>query len=112
MLTVTITKGLPASGKSTWAKSVIGDNPGKYKRINKDDLRRMLDNSRWSSGNENHILRVRDSLILLSLEAGYHVIVDDTNLDPKHEQRITELVKLKAVQVVVKDFTDVPLEEC
>ena len=46
-----MTKGLPASGKSTWAKQYLDDNPG-TKRVNKDDLRAMLDNGKWSKRNE------------------------------------------------------------
>jgi predicted kinase len=108
---VILLKGLPASGKSTWAKKLIDDHPGKYKRISKDHLRSMLDNNKWSKSNEKFILTVRDTLILLALEQGYHVLVDDTNLHPKHESAIRELVKGKAI-VEIKDFTDVPLEVC
>lgn len=110
MKIVTILKGLPASGKSTWAKQMVKDNKGSIKRINKDDLRNMLDVSVWSRDNEKFILNVRDDLILKSLEAGKHVIVDDTNLHPKHEERIRKLVKGKA-KVVVHNF-DVDVEEC
>jgi predicted kinase len=111
MKKVILTRGLPASGKSTWAKKLIDDNPGMYKRISKDDLRSMLDNSKWSKGNEKFVLKVRDTLILESLEAGYHVIVDDTNLSDKHERTIKELVKGLAT-VEIQDFTDIPLEVC
>lgn len=111
MKKVVILKGLPASGKSTWARKIIDDNPGKHKRISKDDLRAMLDNGHWSKGNEKFILSVRDSLILQALKEGHHVLVDDTNLHPKHEQAIRELVKGLAT-VEIKDFTDVPVDEC
>lgn len=106
-----ILRGLPASGKSTYAKKLVADHPGKYKRISKDDLRAMLDVNKWSKGNEKFILKVRDGLILLALQEGYNPIVDDTNLHPKHETAIRELVKGQAI-VEVKDFTDVPLETC
>jgi predicted kinase len=108
---VIILKGLPACGKTTWAKEQVDRYPGKYKRISKDDLRAMLDNKKWSKGNEKFILATRDSLILLALQEGYHVLVDDTNLHNKHEQAIRELVKGLAI-VEIKDFTDVPLETC
>lgn len=111
MKKVIITRGLPSSGKSTWSKELIAKNPSQYKRINKDDLRSMLDGGKWSRDNEKMVLQVRDQLILLALEGGKHVIVDDTNLAPKHEVHIRELVKGKA-EVVIQDFTDVPLEEC
>jgi len=111
MKQIIICKGLPASGKSTWAKNRIDNNPDMYKRVNKDDLRLMLDNNKWSKDNEKFILKVRDMLILSSLENGKHVIVDDTNLHPKHEINIKQLVKGKA-KVIIKDFTDIPLETC
>lgn len=110
MKKVIILKGLPASGKSTWAKQLLDSQPGAYKRINKDDLRAMLDNSHWSKGNEKFVLRLRDELILSALEEGKHVIVDDTNLHPKHEQQIRQLVKGQA-EVEVRMF-DADVEEC
>lgn len=104
-------KGLPGCGKSTMAKKIINENPNKYKRINKDDLRAMLDDSNHSKDSENFILKVRDSLIILALEQGKHVIIDDTNLSPKHESRIKELIKGKAT-LIIEDLTNVPLETC
>lgn len=111
MKKVILTKGLPASGKTTWAKQMLNENPGVYKRINKDDLRAMLDDSKWSKENEKHILNVRDLLIIEALKEGKHVIIDDTNFSSKHEDRIKQLVKGKAT-VEIKDFTDVPLQVC
>jgi len=108
MKTVTILRGLPASGKSTYAKKLVEDNPGVYKRVNKDDLRAMIDCGKWSKANERMILDVRDAIILSALEHGKHVIVDDTNLHPKHIERIEQLVKGKA-QVVVKMFEIDPM---
>jgi predicted kinase len=108
---VTIIKGLPGCGKATWAKEQIDKNPGKYKRVSKDDLRAMFDNGHWSKGNEKFILKTRDALILLALQEGYHLLIDDTNLHPKHIETIRELVKGLAI-VEIKDFTDVPLETC
>jgi len=111
MKQVIILKGLPGSGKSTYAKKLLRDLPNQFKRINKDDLRAMLDGGRHSNDTEKFVLRVRDALILLALEDGKHVIVDDTNLAAKHEERIKQLVKGKA-QVIIQDFTSVPIELC
>jgi len=52
---VLILKGLPASGKSTYAKELVAK--GNWKRINKDDLRAMLDCSKWSKANEKFVLQ-------------------------------------------------------
>ncbi len=111
MLKVILCKGLPGSGKSTWAKKLIDDNPGKYKRINKDDLRAMLDNGKFSRSNETFVLQVRDQVLIMALKEGKHVIIDDTNLHPKHEAKIRELVKGIAT-VSIQDFTQIPLETC
>lgn len=118
MKTVYILRGLPASGKSTWARRKVDERPNSVKRINKDDLRAMLDNSRWSPGAETFVLRTRDGLIREALHEGFHVIVDDTNLHPKHVERIREIVDEfkknsgQDVRIEIVNFTDVPLEEC
>ncbi len=124
MRKVILTKGLPSSGKTTWAKEQLNKYPGRYKNISKDDLRLMLDNSRWSKANEKYILQLRDHLLLTSLDLGYSVIISDTNFHPSHEERIRELVSgynegmygnepliNNKVQVEVK-FFDVSPEEC
>lgn len=112
MKTVYILKGLPGSGKSTWAREQIEKQPGAYKRINKDDLRSMLDNGKWSKKNEQLILRIRDRIILMALAEGKHVIVDDTNLHPKHEEHIRALVAKESNVVVRVKFFDVDVNTC
>lgn len=46
----------------------------------------MMDDSKWSGKREQYILTTRDLLINRFLLDGYNVIVDDTNLNPKHEE--------------------------
>lgn len=107
---VTILKGFPASGKSTFAKKQVQNGKGRVKRINKDDLRAMLDNSVYSWDAEKFVLKLRDQIILHALFGGYDVIVDDTNLHPKHEHHIRSLVGSSVVVEVI--FFDVDIEEC
>jgi predicted kinase len=107
---IIVLKGLPGSGKSTWARDLIAREPERYKRINKDDLRAMLDGGRWSETSEKFIVRARDVLLDAALSAGRSVIIDDTNLEPAHEARIRHIAAGRA-QVEVR-FFDVPLEEC
>lgn len=109
---VIITKGLPASGKSTWAKEQVKKGKGQVKRVNKDDLRAMLDcGLDFSSANERFILEARDSIIRNAIRKNRHIIVDDTNLNPIHEKHIRRLVG-PMVKVEVRDFTMVEVEEC
>lgn len=109
---VILCKGLPGAGKTRWAKQLQASNPGQYKHISKDDLRLMLDDGKWSGSNEKMVLKARDLLILLALDNGKHVLVDDTNLNPIHEKHIRDLVKSRNVEVVIQDFTSVPIETC
>jgi predicted kinase len=117
MKKVILMRGLPGSGKSTYAKKLVSENPNSYKRINRDDLRMMFDNGVTSDGNEKFVKKVRDLLIIKALEEGKHVIVDDTNLSDKNEKRIRQLVqefnkeRNDEVQVEIKEM-ETTLEEC
>lgn len=86
--TLLILKGLPASGKSTYAKE-LALQP-EWKRWNKDDQRQAID-GKWSPKNEKFLLKLRDNFVELALLQGYNVVIDDTNLDPKHEVRLREI---------------------
>ncbi len=110
MKKILILRGLPASGKSTFAKQLVKGNPGLYKRINRDDLREMFDTYHFSRDNEKFVKRVRDVLIREALRDGKHVIVDDTNLSMKNVNRITQLAEEhrkktgEPIEVSVKEF--------
>lgn len=112
MKRVVMTVGLPASGKSTWAKELITNEAGRWVRVNKDLLREMCHNSKHSKSNEKFIVRLRNLIILEALEAGKHVVIDDTNLHPKHIKTVTELVKGQAKVEVNDSFLQVPVKEC
>jgi predicted kinase len=117
MLTVTLTRGLSGSGKSTWAKSQVDASQGNTIIVCKDDLRGMLHNSAYSKGREALVKQARNALIVLGLSEGKNVVVADTNYD-HHEADIRALVKNwcdannKQVEVKIKDFSDIPLEVC
>jgi len=101
-------KGLPASGKTTYARTLVDKG---YVRVNKDDLRAMMHNSKWSKGNEKQVLYARDTAVRNALFNGQNVIVDDTNFAPGHEATLRQIAQdtesnFEAVVI------DTPLEEC
>lgn len=110
MKTVYITKGLPASGKTTWSKEFQASNPDVY-RVNKDDLRSMLHDSVHTKGNEKFVIKVRDLIIEEALKGGHSIIVDDTNLNPIHEENIRVIAKRNNAVVKIQTF-NVSLDEC
>lgn len=105
---VILLKGLPASGKTTYAKELVDKG---YVRVNKDDLRSMMDNGKWSKGNEKRILRLRDQIIRDAVNSGSNVVVDDTNFEDRHRDRIAALAEENGANFEVL-FIDTPLEEC
>jgi predicted kinase len=107
---IILLKGLPASGKSTYAKELV--NRGGWKRVNKDDLRSMLDDSKWSKGNEKMVLRVRNAIIEEALTGlNNSVVVDDTNFAPSHEFTMRDIADRFKIPFEIK-FFDVSPEEC
>lgn len=101
-------KGLPASGKTTYARKLAQDG---WKRVNKDDLRAMLDDSKWSGKNEKMVVGIRDDIIRKALGSGKSVVVDDTNFAPIHKERLHVLANELGATFETK-FFDASLEEC
>lgn len=102
--------GNVASGKDYWCEQQMKLYPNVYKRINKDQLRLLLDFSVWNGSNEKFIVKARDNLIELALQEGKSVICTDTNLAPQHSIRLKELADKYKAEFVIQDFRDVPVE--
>ena len=103
-------RGLPGSGKSTYAKELIANEPNKWKRINRDSLRLMFSEVQ-NDKNEKYLLNMRDMLISQALQVGYNAIVDDLNLSKKNEARIRTLFAKKANIIVDDRFMTLGLEQ-
>lgn len=113
MLTVYYLRGLPGSGKSTWAKEKLKElGPNFAKRASKDDLRAMLDDGQWSRGNEAFVVNAEQQIAEAALLAGKHVIIDNTGFAQVHINRYTELAKKHKAKFEMVDFTNVSVEDC
>lgn len=108
---VLILKGLPASGKSTFAKQFVTEYSN-WVRINRDDLRNMR-GKYWLPEQENLITDWEQYLVLSSLKRGVNVILDSTNLNPKYLSELKLLILSSLHPVVIEEkFFDTSLEEC
>jgi predicted kinase len=108
MTTLTITRGLPGSGKTTWARQ----QPGAV-RVNRDDLRRMLHGGPIGLGwAEKQVTVAQRAQIDALLREGVNVICDDTNLRGRVVRELAEVAYGAGAAVVIRDFTDVPLDTC
>lgn len=103
-------KGLPASGKSTWAIQYCKENP-EFKRLNKDDLREQAGNPPWSKSFENEILSTQRNLGLSYLNDGFSIIIDDTNFSEKHWEYWSKVASERSIEIDIKVF-DTPVDVC
>lgn len=115
-LKVVICKGLPASGKTTFAHNWVSDDEQNRELVEKDQIRRNSDLFRdgvynHSRGDESIVLQERDRLIGEALASGKSVISSDTNLVQKHIIQITNIAKKYNAEVEIVSFLDVPLKE-
>ena len=118
---VIICQGLPASGKSTWAKKWTSEDPKHRVRFNRDDVRNML-GAYWVPSRENIINKIYDSFMNEAMLAGYDIVIDNMNLNDKTIKEIednvnefNEWIKLSPIDIhydiEYKKFLNVPLEE-
>ena len=108
--TVLILRGVPGCGKTTFAKELQNNEKGKWKRINRDELRMMLDDGYFRKGMDTLLLKVRNAMIDIYLREGLNIILDDTHASPWVLRDVQKYIEDRAV-VEVKEF-DTPLEEC
>lgn len=103
--TIILCKGIQASGKTTWALDQMKKHPGKYKRSNRDSLRAMIDNKKYSPENEKFITNLRDTIVERSLMLNYDVIIDDTNFHEENWESMCIIAKrVGNVRVMEKYF--------
>lgn len=108
MAKLVITRGLPGSGKTTWAKA----QPNTV-RVNRDELRRMMHGGHTGEGwAERQVTLAQRAQVDALLRAGVNVICDDTNLRGRIVKELAELALMAGAEVTLEDFTRVPVEEC
>ena len=107
-----ICRGLPASGKSTWAKQWVLEDPEHRVRINQDDIRLML-GKYWVPSREKLVQEIQFDAILEALSKEFDVVIDNTNLNNKVLDQFNRLIKtFEDYEIEYKDFFDTPLSVC
>lgn len=119
--TFLIARGVPGSGKSTWAEQWVQEDPLNRIRVNRDDLRKHLiqaEPDKWQSNDGWYVLKdgmldrdfeakvtnLEHNLIHRALKSGKSVVSDNTNLVPKAAATWVNIANQHKVPVQVKEF--------
>jgi len=109
---IILTRGLPGSGKSTWAESYakIAKNTAIVER---DALRLQLFGVYWTGvqEDEERVTRLQDKLVRSYLAEGTSVVISDTHLPDRSVKKWLKLGAEVGVPVEVQDFRHVPLAQ-
>lgn len=108
---IIITRGLPASGKSTWAKQWVLEDPKHRVRINQDDIRLML-GKYWVPSREPLVSHIQQEAICRAMSLGLDIVSDNTNLNPKILKSLSDVANSNEYELEYKDFFDTPLSVC
>ena len=107
-----ICRGIPASGKTFWAKQWVLEDPEHRVRINQDDIRLML-GKYWVPSREELVQHIQKEALIEALERGYDIVIDNTNLNKKVLDFYRALVIDHGNHAIeFKDFFDTPLSVC
>ncbi|MDE2103040.1 MAG: AAA family ATPase, partial [Patescibacteria group bacterium] len=114
MTKLVITRGLPASGKTTWARAWVAEDPEARTRVNRDDLRWNLFGKYWplTYKQEEAVTKAQKSAVEALLRGGISVVVDDTHLRLAHARAWADLAQKLDVDFDYVDFTDVHITDC
>lgn len=106
-----ICRGIPASGKSTWAKQWVNKDPKKRVRINMDDIRNML-GKYWVPEREPLVVKILMSSFLDAIDLSYDIVLDNTNLNQQAYETYVKMAQEHKYTITYKDFFDTPLSVC
>ena len=116
MAKVILCRGIQGSGKTTWARRWVLEDPEHRVRFNNDDIRNML-GQYWVPKREKLVKALYAEFMAQAVEYGYDIVVDNMNLSTETVNEIKQLVEFVNSEskyhytIEFKDFWT-PVEEC
>lgn len=97
-----ILQGVPATGKSTWAREFIKGKKD-WVIVNRDSIRDGRGDY-WIPEQEEYISDLEEYHVTKALERGLNVIIDATNLNPKTKAKWTQIAEQFSIEPEWKEF--------
>ena len=106
-----ICRGIPASGKTTWAKGWVEESPATRRRVSRDDIRFQMYGKYAGDGiNEYAVTKEEHRQIRDALSKDLEVVVDATNLNIKTLKKLQSIAHEFGRVVHIESF-DISVEE-
>lgn len=109
---IILMQGIQGSGKTTWAKAWVAEDPEHRIRINNDDITSMWGQPFGTPGLYERLKNTRVYMICRAISEGLDIVIDNMNLSNTSLKEIQLLTEDNDYVIEYKDFTKVPLEVC
>jgi len=110
--TLMLTRGLPGSGKSSFARKILEHSANDVVRLERDLLRDMLFNTRVPDGEREEVItKVQFSMAEAAASAGKSIIVSDMNLKAEYVRNWAKFAAKHNMKFETIEF-DVPVDVC
>ena len=117
---IILTQGIQGSGKTTWAKAWVAEDPEHRIRINNDDITSIWGQPFGTPGLYERLRMFRMLMINQAISEDLDIVIDNMNLSNSSIKEIEEIIEehncnldfIPKYKIEYKDFTNVPLEVC
>ena len=125
MAKIILCRGIQGSGKSTWAREWVLQDPEKRVRFSNDDTRRML-GKYWVPQRETLVASMKQEFLRSAMWWNFDIVIDNMNLNPQEVKFYENIVDRhnnpkpneirdsayhEHYDIEFKDFF-IPVEEC
>jgi len=113
-----ITSGISASGKSTFAREWVAEDPAHRMEINRDNIRKQLVEkdgnvwswAKWNWKREGEVTRIANETALFAAGERLDIVISDTNLNKGRRDTLVNWLTSLHYEVEIKEFP-ITLEE-
>ena len=110
-------QGIQASGKTTWSKNWVLEDPEHRLRFSNDDIRNMY-GKYWILSREHMVKNALRNFVGHAILSGYDIVIDNMNLNPKELDFYKNIIEEYSLDTKYKYILslhqcfDVSLETC